>query len=503
MNFQTSPPVRARRSGALLALSALLLLGPPSLAQTAAPTPTPADSAPAAQVPASPPLNLVGTRLSFSEVRAALRSSPGWRSAEESYKAAQLALSAARARSGLNLTVGGDATVGKAPLDTGDWRAAATVTASLGAVVLPWGSANDPVRSAERALTRAGYDLQDARLSLVVTALQNYLAARNAAAQQLLSTAQADLAARQLAVAQSQRAAELLSAEGLLSAQGNLENAQATAGDAAASRSLSELQLVSDLGLNVGPAALLLGSAPSLLGDLAPIEGYLTRATAGRSEILKATSALGDARAGLASAQRERFPDVSASASYGELSTGGGGRTLGGSLNFKTGAAGLNLNLPLTDTSAAGTGTAGAATKVTGLTLGLSGSFNVLGGPQNAAIASAQSGVISSELALQSARTSVDLDVRKAYNTAVSTRRLAGVQRTPLIRAQTALASAQARLEAGLVTTLEVQSAQIAVQSAQLALDGAISNAYLAQVQLDRASAGLDPALILTAGAQP
>jgi outer membrane protein len=507
---QNSPP--RRPTGPLtLALSALLLCAPLSLAQTApatpAPpptTPAPTTPAPTTPTPASPPLNVVNPVLNFAQVRAALRGSPGWRSAEENYRAAQLALSAARARSGLNLTVGGDATVGKAPLDTGDWKATtATVTASVGATVLPWGSAFDPVRSAERALTRAGYDLQDARLSLTVSALQSYLAARSAAAQQLLSTAQADLAARQLAVAQSQRTAELLSAEGLLTAQGALENAQATASDAAASRTLSERQLLSDLGLNVGPAPLLLGSAPTLPGELPPLESFLTRAAAGRSELLKAASALSDARAGLAAAQRERLPDLSASASYGELSTSGGGRTLGGSLNFKTGVAGLNLNLPLTESANTTTGTGAAATKTTGLTLGLSGSFNVLGGAQNAAIASAQSGVISSELALQSARTSVELDVRKSYNTAQSTRRLVGVQQTALTRAQTAVASAQARLDAGLSTALDVQSAQIAVQSAQLTLDTAISNAYLAQIQLDKASAGLDPALILTSGATP
>ncbi|WP_293913957.1 TolC family protein [Deinococcus sp.] len=506
-------PSRPTLSRLALGLSLLLACAPLSAAQSAEPavspapaSPVPANPAPANPAPANPVtpaapaaparplLNLPNPLLTFGQVRAALRTSPGWRSAEESYRAAQLTLAAARARSGLNLTVGGDATVGKSPLDTGDWKANATATAGLSATVLPWGSANDPVRSAERALTRAGYDLQDARLNLTLSAAQNYLATRTAAAQQLLTTAQADLAARQLAVAQSQRTAELLSAEGLLGAQGNLDNAQALAQDAAASRSLSERQLLSDLGLGLSDLPLLLPSAPELGGELPAQDGLLERASAGRSEILKATSALEDARAGLASAQRERFPDLSASTSYGELGTGGGGRTLGGSLNFKTGVAGVNLSLP---TSRDGPALA------TGLTLGLSGSFNVLGGPQNAAIASAQSGVSSSELALQSARTSVDLDVRKTYNTAQSTRRLVGVQRTALTRAQTALKSAQARLDAGLITSLDALAAAIAAQSAQVAFEQAVSNAYLAGLQLAKASAGLDPALILTSGAQP
>lgn len=493
-----APPPTLYSRRRRLVLSALLCAAGSALAQTeTAPAAPPAPApAPALAAPA-PPTALPSPVLTFADVQRALLTSPGWRSAEESNRAAEYSLRAARARAGLNLTVGADATAGTAALSSGEWQAAATLSAQLSAAVLPWGSANDGVGNAERALRRAALDLQDSRRNLILSAAQNYLSARTAAEQLSLNTAQVALARKQLGVAQEQRGVNLLSAEGLLERQGNLENAEASLQDAAASRDLSARQLLSALGLEAGPNPnLILPSTPTLPDAPAPLDTLLERALRTRSEVQKAASQLADARAALQIAQRDRFPDVSASVNYGELgsATGTTGRTLGGSLNFKTGVAAASLSLPTST---------GNAKVPTALVLGLSGSFNVFGGAQNAAIAGAQSGVSSAELALQSARTSVDLDVRRKYNEVQSALRLAQVQQLALKRAETALASALARLDAGLATALDVQAAQVNLQSAQTNLNQGLSSAYLARLQLDNASSQLDVALILTAGAQP
>ena len=475
-----STSARTARLTAWLLCAALT----PALAQTAAPPDPAAITAPA------PPAALSNTVLTFADVQQALRGSAGWRSAEEQYRAAQYALDSARARAGLNLTLGGSVSAGKSPVDSGDWQAVSTLTGQVSAAVLPWGSAFDGVRSAERALGRAALDLQDSRRTLLLGAAQSYLSARLAAEQEALSAAQTALASQQLGVAQSQRQNNLLSLEDLLTRQGNLESAQSSAVNAQAAREIGERQLLSDAGLDVGLAArLILPSAPSQPGTPAPLAELLGSALGQRSEILKATSQLADARAALTSAQRERLPDLSASVNYGELSlSGSGGRSVGGSLNVKTGVAAATFSLPTS------TGTTPIPTS---LSLGLTGSFNVLGTASNAAIASAQSSVRSAELALESARSSVELGVRRAYNDALNTRRLLDVQRTALTRAKAVLVSAQARLSAGLGTALDLNVASVGVQSAQFGVDQALNAAYLAQLQLAVTSAQFDPALLL------
>ncbi|WP_164473362.1 TolC family protein [Deinococcus psychrotolerans] len=493
---RTSPLVRSRTANPNAALLCASLLGSAlfgsALAQTAPLAAPPVTATPAA-APA-PPAALVNPVLSFDQVQQAIKTSPGWRSAEENYRAAQYNLDAARARTGLSLSVGASAMAGKTPLDGGDYKAAATLTGQVGAAVLPWGSAFDPLHAAERALSRAALDLQESRQTLLLTALQNYLAAQSAAAQETLTAAQAALAAKQLDAAQVQRQNNLLSLEGLLDRQGNLENAQASAIAAQANREITQRQLLSDLGLDVGlNLKLVLPSLAALPDAPAPVEDLLAQALQGRSEIQKAASQLEDARAAVVSAQRDRLPGLSANVNYGELG-GTGGRSVSGSLDFKTGVTGAQISFPLK----------GSETPLpTSLSLGLNGSFNVLGSAASAAIASAQSSQRSAELALQSARTSVELDVRRKDNDALSTRRLVEVQQTALTRAQTALASARARLDAGLGTALDVQVADVAVQNAQTNVDQAVSNAYLAKLQLDKAAARLNAALILTAGAKP
>lgn len=492
----------------MLRLSILLLCGAlnPALAQqvTLISTPAPVEAAPTEPTPAAPvsettapaetsvlipPAATVDTILNFAAVQQALKTSLAWRSADESYKAAQYNLAAARARAGLNLTVGAEGQVGTVFQNDSTWQAGATLTAQVGLAVLPWGSANDPVGVAERSLSRAAVDLQNTRQNLILSALQSYLNARNAAAQAALSSLQVALAQRQFGVGTVQRSSNLLSAEGLLERQVNLEQAQAKVQDSAASRELTQRRLLSDLGLDSAFGSnLVLPSLPSLPSAPAPLSSLLATALQRRSEVQKAASQVADAHAQLTAATRERFPDISGNLSYGENGTGNSGRTIGGSLNLKTGVAAANLNFPLK---------ASQTPIPTSMSLGLSGNFNVFGSVANAAIEGAQSSLKSAELALQSARTSVELDVRSKYNDALNTRSTVEVQQTALTRTQTALNSARARLDAGIVTGLDVQVAEVNLQTAQVNLDQAVSTAYLTKLQLDQASAQFDPALIL------
>ncbi|WP_019588084.1 TolC family protein [Deinococcus apachensis] len=473
------------RSPPVLLLLSLALLAPPAAAQS---TPPPAQSAPEA----------TPTPLTLAQTLARLRGSPGWLSADLQYRGAELALGSARARAGVNVTVGVDASAVKVPVSTGETTLGATVTAQVSVSVLPWSPTLEAVRGAERDLARAGSDRRAAQLSATVNAVQAYYAARNAAVNLALAGEQVALAERQLAVAQAQRTAGTLPPEGLLARQGALDDARAAQRQAQANVDLAARSLANLLGgavtLPTDPAAF--SPLPAAPSDPGPLDALVARALTGRPEVARAGNDLADARARVQAAQLDaRLPDLTASAQYGELAgaQGTAGRVVGASLNAKTGVLAGQISVPLRD----------SGERPTGLALGLSGSFPVVGGGKGTALASAEVGVQAATLALETARQSVDLEVRQRYADLQSARDSLSSAQSGLIRAQAALTTAQARLGAGLVTELDVQSAQLNVAQAQLALDNAVVNAYLASLRLSQSTTDLDPRLLTPSSPAP
>ncbi|MEW6420434.1 MAG: TolC family protein [Deinococcota bacterium] len=462
------------RSPPVLLLSLALLVLPTALAQPPVLGP---------QVAPAP--------LTLADVLTRLRSGPGWRSADLQYRQAELALERARVRAGLNVTVGTDVSAVKVPLSSGDLTLNATVNAQASASVLPWSPALEAVRSAERSLASAAANLRATRQTLVVNAVQAYYAARNAAANLALAEAQFTLSQRQLAAAQAQRAAGVLTEEGLLARQDALADAQAAQRQARANLDLAAQGLANLLGQPVTlPAdAAAFGPLPAAPQGPGPVDALVSRALSSRPEVARAQNDLADAQAQLRAAQLDaRLPDLTASVQYGQLATtqAQAGRVVGGSLNVKTGVLTGQASQPLRDSS----------DRPSGLALGLSGSFPVIGGGKAETLAAAQVGVALAQAALDSARQSVDLDVRQRFADLQTALDTLASQRGALTRAQTALVSAQARRTAGLATGLDVQAAQFNVTQVQLAVDSATVQAYLASLRLSQAAGELDPTLL-------
>ncbi|MEF2280446.1 TolC family protein [Deinococcus sp. YIM 134068] len=494
-----SPPTRP------LLLTLALLAPPGVLAQTTQQTP-PSPATPAPTTPIAPPEQAPSTPLTpppvsptvptpapltLADTLALLRGSPGWRSADLQYRAAALALESARARAGLNVTVGADASAIKIPVSSGDFLLNTTLTGQVSASVLPWSPALEAVRSAERGVARAGADLRAARLTAAVNAVQAYYAARNAAANLALADAQAALATRQLEVARAQREAGTLPSEGLLARQGGEEDARSAREQARVNVDLAARQLANLLGravtLPTGAAAF--GPLPAAPAEPAALDAQISRALTGRPEILRSQNDLADARGQVRAAQLDaRLPDLSAGVQYGELttSTTTATRTVGGSLNVKTGVLAGQVSFPIRD----------PGDLPTGLAVTLSTSLPVLGGGKRTALASAEVGVQSAALALDTARQSVDLEVRQRYADLQGALDTLTSQRGAFTRAQAALDSTRARLAAGLVTALDVQAAELSASQAGLAVDTATVNAYLASLRLAQATADLDPTLL-------
>lgn len=471
-----------RRFPALL-LSAFLSLGLLSAghAQTAPP--------PLQQTSASP-VQVQTTPFTLSDVLALLRGSPGWQSADLTYRAAQLALDSARTRAGLSLSVGADSNLTKVPWDTGEWQGSATLNIGASLNVLPWSPAREAVRSAERALAAAAVDLRNSRATLTIQAVQAFAGARSAVTGVALADAQLALSIRLRAVADEQRAQNLITAEAVLERQSALESAQAARDKAARGVNLAAAQLTRVLGRPLAlPGDLSgFGALPNLTpsGDLNTL---LSRALSARPEIARAEVSLADAQAALAAAQRNaRLPDLTAGVRAGQLSnaTGNAGRTVSGSLNSRTGVLGVQVSLPLKDTGEIPSGVA----------LSLNGTYTLLGGAAAGELAQAAQGVQQAQLGLSTARQGVDLDVRT---------RLSGYQDevgglvslgTALTRAQTAFASARARVEAGLATLLDADQAALGVTQAQNAVDAQAAAVELAALQLLQATGELDPVLL-------
>ncbi|GGS22288.1 TolC family protein [Deinococcus knuensis] len=467
----------------LLTLS--VLLGFAGAQQTAPPTATP----PAASGAAAPAASL-------TPLLESLRGAPDWRAADLNYRAAQLTLDSARTRAGLSVTAGVDGSLTRVPWDSGTFTGATTLTVNASLNVLPWAPALEGARSAARSLAGAAVDLRNTRARLTVQALQAYEGVRGASGALELSRAQLDLARAQLSAAQSQRSDGVLSAEGLLAQQAAFENAQA----AQTRAERTQAQALRSLNRLLGAPVTL----PAQAGAFAPLPTVtvngtlpelLDRALSRRPEVARAQAALADAQAGLSAAQLDaRFPDVTASVRAGQLSdaTGNSGRVFSGTLNVKQGTLGAQVSVPLKDTSAIPGGVA----------LSLSASLPVFGNTRGTALTQAQLGVTQAQLALDSARQSVELDVRAALDALQNEQDALNAARTTAEQARTALDSARARLNAGLGTALNVRQAELTSLQADQALQSQLNAVTLATLTLAQATTDLDP-LLLTSGGTP
>lgn len=471
------------------------LLFSAAYAQTSAPEPV--LSAPAAT-----------DALTLTQILERLRQSPSWRSADLSYRAAELQLQSARTRAGLNVQVGANASLSKYPWDGGDWRISPALTASFAVPVLPWSPQREAVRGAERALGAAAIELRSARAGLTLQAAQAYASARSAAASAALAAQQLALAQAALAVAQSQREQNLIPQTALLDRQAGVEQARAAAEQATRGLELAAAQLTRLLGQ---PAPL-----PTRAADYVPVtalvpagvltdslDALLTRARAQRPELARAAAALADAQAALAAAQLDqRVPDLTAAVQVGQFAATGG-RTLSGNFGLKTGTVSGQVNFPLreptTTVTAPGPDGVPVPSEValpSGVALSVGGTVQVLGSVRAQATAQAEAGVAQATLALQSAAQAAELDVRARFADLSAARDTLTALQTVQTRAERALAEARARLEAGVGTALEVQQATLALAQAQSNLSAAEAQVALAALQLAQATGDLDPLLV-------
>ena len=489
----------------------LLLLPPLWLGLAAAQDNTPAPSAPPAVTQTQP------APLTLTQLLQTLRTSPGWRGADLTYRAAELGLASARARAGLSVQAGASAALSKFPWDTGDWTFSPAVNASFALPVLPWSPQREAVQSAERALGAAAIELRSTRAGLTVQAAQAYASARSAAAAAQLAAAQLALAESLLKVAQQQREQNLIPQTALLERQASVEQARAGATQASRGLTLAAAQLSRLTGQSVTLSGNPADYAP--VSTLVPaglleesLDTLIARALTQRPEIARAQVGLADAQAALARAERDqRLPDITASVQAGQLgSAGGGGRTVGGSFGLKSGTVSGQVSFPLKEPTTRVTAPGPDGKPVTtetalpnGVALNLSGTFTLLGSGRSQATEQAQAATEQAALAVQSARQGVELEVRSRFAELENAQDSLTAAQTSLTRAQQTVQDARARLNAGLGTSLEVAQAELALTQARNSLDSLEAQVALAALGLAQATGDLDPLLLTQPGERP
>lgn len=468
----------------LYLLSGTLLLGSlpgMALAQTTATQNTAAQTTATPTTTASPALVVdpIPNAISLADALQMLSQSPGVTQGRLSVQAAQARFNAARSALGLTVSAvgngsysGGYTTTTKTATSAGTTTTvdsaaggAAGLSVSLG--VFPWSTSQTALHSSQWALAYAQAQLVSAQNSAKLNVTQQYENGVLAEQDVTLSASALAVAQRQLSVAQTQFASGNATQQSVLAAQAAVQNAQAQQASAAANLEQARLSLSAALGTNLGTFTF--SSLPAETAALPDLESLVRTARTQRSEVIYAQQQLSAAQDALNTAQiNANIPSLNASVGYGPNSGSG----LSATLNLQQGTVGASYLQPF--------GSAVSSTP-SHLSASVSGSYVLYSPTVRAQIAAAQATLEQSQLSLNVAQQTAELDVRSKYNTLQSALNTLGTGQAQVRVAQSALDAAQASLQAGNGTQDSVSSAQLALEQARRAL---LSDQIAAQIAL-------------------
>lgn len=376
---------------------------------------------------------------------------------------AQQSFAAAQAALGLKVTAGGNYSINTT--DFSSTQQSGSVNLGVSLPVLPWGTAFDSLKNAERTYKTALLDAQDARNALISKVIGGYYSILLADQDLNLAKQNQTLAEAQLQVAQQQKVQGTLTQEALLQAQQKVSTAQLGVLKAQNALDFARATLAGTLGMRLPEgeytAAVLNGFPQRTL------EEWNTLALSKRSDIQKATLKLQAAQDALNQAVEDRWrPSGTLSTS---LSSGGFGADV--SLNVQTGVLSSSASYALQDSTGAG-----------GYRFSLSASIPIVDGSQDASIRAGQLALQSAQAAVETTRQTALLDVAQKFSSVQLAQLQVQNSMSALNIAREHLNVTEARVKAGLSTALELTSAQISVAQAEndrTAADVALLNAIL------------------------
>jgi outer membrane protein len=426
--------------------------------------------------------------LSLENALKQLSSGPDWQNADLTYAASERALESAKAAAGIRVNAGSDYALSQRIDTENAANSGATIKADASIGLLPWSASFDAIRSAERNLVKASLDRRDQHNQAFINASNQYFSLRSS--QTDLELAQATLKWReaQLAVGQKQLSLGQITRENLSTQQVNLENAKSNLQQAQNTLEINRLTLANTLGVN---ASTINATASAPLEPKLPtetLEGLVKQAWVKRSDVRKASIALEQAQDELGNAQRDRWlPNASINLGIGQQYSARGAANVQGTqvnagLNFQNGNFSVSGSTPIYSSSLTDD-----YTSSTSYTLSASISVPVWNPSSDAKIASAQRNLDAAKAAIESSRRSAELDVRNQYLALINAKNRIGVSRLSQTQSAQNLETTQAKLDAGLLTALDLENARVQKRQSDRDLEGNIANAQVAGLRLEHA----------------
>ncbi|WP_424950914.1 TolC family protein [Deinococcus sp.] len=472
----------------LLAALPALLVGTqisPALAQTDIQTMVPATAqtmtqatAPVTPQTAPDPAALPPT-FSFQEALAGLTASAQYRQLQLTLLSAQVQAQDAQAATGFTagvnggLSYGGGSTTDSSGVTTQSSSASASLGVSASLPVLPWATANLNAQSAARSLAVAQLTFAQAVAALRTSLEQAY--GRAVTAQLNLSIAQDNLtlAQRQLAQVTAFQANNNATVQSVQAAQAAVQTAAVAVASAQNELDSARRALGTLVGRDLNAAVLSPDLTAALAGAALPTQAAaLTAAQAFSPALASAQKALTDAQVALTNAERaRRLPAATVTAEYGP-GTSSARSGLSTSLNIQTGLLSASYTQPI--------GSSGS----TSFALGLNASFNVLDPAADGTLKLAEVQLQQAQAALTVGQATVTQNLLDAYSVAQLAAASVGPRVSSVTAFTTALATARARLAAGLATETEVLNAEIALAQAERDLNSAQTLALTTAAQL-------------------
>jgi outer membrane protein len=359
---------------------------------------------------------------------------------------------------------------------TGSSSQSLSVAANASITVLPWASAFDGVRKAQRGLLRAQLERRDAQNSLLINLKSQYFAARLAVWDVALAQKSEKIASQQLQNAVTQKSNGQISQENLLVAERNAQNSKANRQQAEYTAALAQLTLSGSF--NTTSASWTFDTPPIVLeippGSLALLA---EKAFAQRSDIQKARFNLQDSEENLASSQRDRWlPNASIGTGYGSRD----GLSLSAGLNLQSGALSLGASYPLQS------GSSGAATPAS-FTLNASLSLPFLAPSSDGKINSAQLSLELAKIALENTKQNALIDIQGRLGSSNNSLARLSIARLLVASNRQTLNTSRARQTAGLATSLDVLQVELSLEQSQRELEATIVTEAAAVANLNHA----------------
>ncbi|GGJ39612.1 TolC family protein [Deinococcus roseus] len=379
-------------------------------------------------------------------------SSPAGQNLLLSEQQAAAAWNAAQAALGLKVNAGGNYSLNTS--DFSSTQQSGSVNLSLSLPVLPWGTAFDGLKTAQRNLKSALLDARDARNILNSKIISGYYSVALAELDLKLAKENQTLAESQLQVAQQQRGQGTASLETLLQAQQKVNTTQASTLKAQNNLEVARSTLGNTLGLPL-PEGEFTAEVQSALPDRT-LQQWTTLALSQRSDLQKAQMKLESAQEALNQAIEDRWrPNATVSSG---ISSGGLGIDLG--LNLQTGVLSSSASYSFQNSTQ-------NTSSQTGYKVSLSASIPIVDGTQDANIQTQQLNLQSASAALDTTKQTAILDVKQKYSSVQLARLQVQNSNSNLELAREHLKVMEARLKAGLSTSLDLTGAQIALEQAQ------------------------------------